>query len=364
MKPLPVTKSFMPPFSEFNEMIQECWSSQHLTNNGPLLQKFEKEIAKVLKVPRALCVSNGTIALQLAIRALNLKGKIITTPYSYVATTSSILWEHCQPVFADISPFDLNIDSEKIEELIDNETTAILAVHVYGNPCDVGAIQKIADKYSLKVIYDAAHAFGVEYQDTSIASFGDISTFSLHATKLIHSVEGGVVVCNDKRIHDRISLQRAFGHNDDNHLLVGINGKMSELHAAMGLCVLKYVDHILDKRKGIFKIYQSRLGELGLETPGVRAGTKPNYSYFPVLFENQRIRDSVHEKLKKSKIFTRKYFYPSLNQLPYLTNLTSHNCPISESATSRTLCLPLYTELELPEVNFIMDSLQKAIGEV
>ena len=358
MKPIQVTQAFLPPLEEYTECLKDIWASRHLTNNGPYLSIFEDEVRGILNTRNAMCVSNGTIAIQLAIRAFRLRGKIITTPFSYVATTSSVLWEHCEPIFADISPRDLNIDPLKVEALIDKDTVAILAVHVYGHVCDVEALQEIANRHGLKLIYDAAHAFGVEYKNKPISHYGDATTFSLHATKLVHSIEGGIVVAQSPEIYQELYYLRAFGHTKDEHKTLGINAKLSEVHAAMGHCVLKYFPQIITNRRRIYEFYKSELSSMPVEIPEHREHTRPNYSYFPVLFDSTARCEKVYQTLQELSIFTRKYFYPSLNTLPYVKY---QSCPVSESVSQRVLCLPLYADLGDDEAAHVTESLRKTL---
>jgi len=244
-----VTQPYLPVYSEYEKYLKEIWQRNWLTNNGPCVQQLEKALKEFLGVKHLLFVNNGTIAIQIALKALAPAGEIITTPFSYVATTNSILWEGCRPVFADIKDSDFNIDPEKIIPLINERTTAILATHVYGNPCDTVAIEKIAEEHNLVVIYDAAHAFGTKYQAKALLSYGNVSTCSFHATKLFHTVEGGAIICNDDELADRMTLYRQFGHAGDDYFCIGINGKNSEVHAAMGLCILPSIDEIIADRK-------------------------------------------------------------------------------------------------------------------
>ena len=284
-----VTKSYMPPLAEYLEYLQRIWASNQLTNNGPLVQELEAKLKEFLGVRHIFFVSNGTIAIQIAIRALALQGEIITTPFSYVATTSSIIWEGCQPVFVDIDPETLNIDPDRIEAAITPRTTAILPVHVYGHPCDVESIHEIAERHRLKVIYDAAHAFGGKYKDQPLANFGDIATLSFHATKLFHTVEGGAIVTNDDDAARRIAYLRNFGHQGPESFQgLGINGKNSELHAAMGLCILPKVPDIIARRRLLCELYDQLLQGSGLKRPRQLAGTHYNYAYYPVLFPSER----------------------------------------------------------------------------
>ncbi len=344
MQRVNVTKTFLPPYKEYEEYVKEIWACDQLTNQGPLLQTFEAEVSKLLDVSNLHFVSNGTVALQLAIRALGItEGQIITTPFTYVATVSSILWERCEPVFVDIDPQTLCIDADKIEAAITSETKAIMPVHVFGIPCDVEKIETIAKKYNLKVIYDGAHAFGVDYKGKSLLSRGDVSTCSFHATKLFHTVEGGCVIARDASVSAEVELMKHFGHVGDDHYTLGINAKASELHAAMGLCNLKYLEANIEERKRLTKLYESLLGDK-FERPVIPVEVTYNYSYLPVIFKSEAELVEKTKTLNEQGIYPRRYFYPSLNTLSYVKNKQA--CPISEDIASRVLCLPLYIGLD------------------
>lgn len=345
---IPVTKPFLPPKNEYIEYIDSIWERVWLTNQGPLVNELELQLKEYLDVKHLLYLGNGTIALQLAIKALELKGDIITTPYSYVATTSSIVWEGCNPVFVDIDENTLNINPTLIEQAITPNTSAILATHVFGNPCDVDAIDKIAKKHNLKVIYDGAHAFGVKVNGKSIFEYGDISTTSFHATKLFHTTEGGAVFTKDPKLLRKISLMKSFGHlSQITFEGVGINGKNSEFHAAMGLCNLKYVDSILQKRKQQSEYYNHKLENLNVQRQVIHPKCQYNFAYYPIFFENEEILFKIVEELKNYQIYPRRYFYPSLNKLPYLNHAV--DCPISEKIAKGSLCLSLYHNLSKEE---------------
>lgn len=348
---IPVTKPFLPSEDEFKEYLDDIWERQWLTNNGPLLNDFELKLKNYLNVKHLLYVCNGTFALQLAIKALQLKGEIITTPFSYVATTSSIVWEGCQPVYVDIDPETLNIDPTKIIAAITPNTSAILATHVYGNPCDIDKIQEIADKYHLKVIYDAAHCFGTKYKTKSVFEYGDISTTSFHATKLFHTIEGGAVFTKDPDLLKKMLYLRNFGHNGpENFASLGINGKNCEFHAAMGLCNLKYVDEILERRKLLSEHYFKRLINVNASFPKLNQNKDYNYSYFPILFETEELRIKCMEQLELSLIYCRRYFSPALSTLPYVKQV---KMPICDDVVKRILCLPLYHSLTFPDLDMI-----------
>lgn len=342
-----VTRTDLPDLEEYVAHLKDIWAANHITNNGPKLQQLERELQFRFQNQNVLCVSNGTIALQLAIRALNISQEIITTPFSYVATTNSILWEQCTPVFADIRASDFCIDPTEIEKKITPRTQAILAVHVYGYPCDIPAIEKIAREHHLKVIYDAAHAFDVKLNGIPLCNFGDVSTLSFHATKLFHAVEGGAVISRYQDVREKVHLLRAFGHRQDEYVSIGINGKQSEFHAAMGLVMLPKVKDFIEKRQKISKQYDELLKDLPLQRPVVPQGLDYNYAYYPVVFADEMAMLKCFSKLNEERIIPRRYFYPSLNRLPHLK---ADACPISEGIASRVLCLPLYSQLDSENV--------------
>lgn len=349
---IPVTKPFLPPVEEFKKYVDGIWQRQWLTNMGPLASDLEMKLKNHLSVKHLLFVTNGTVALQMAIKALDLKGEIITTPFSFVATTSSIVWEGCTPVFVDIDKESLCIDPTKIEEAITEKTSAILATHVYGNPCDVEAIEKIAKKHNLKVIYDGAHAFGVEINGKSVFEYGDISTCSLHATKLYHSTEGGFIVTKDAELLKKMAHIRNFGISGfDSFAELGINGKNSELHAAMGLVNLNYINDIHQKRKELTEYYDEKLKNLKAVKPLWHKQANLNYAYYPIVLESEELLLKIKTRLDSSEIFTRRYFYPSLaSSLPYLE---PEFLPVTDNISKRILCLPLYYDLTLEEVDLI-----------
>lgn len=346
-----VTKSYLPDIDLYKSYIDSIWDKCYLTNQGPLVQTLESELKSYLDVEHFHFVSNGTIALQISLHALDInEGEIITTPFSYVATVSSILWERCTPVFVDIDPDTLCIDSKKLEMAITPKTKAIMAVHVFGYPCDVEEIERIANKHGLKVIYDGAHAFGAKFKGKSLLDYGDISTCSFHATKLFQTIEGGCVIARDSATNDRLGLIKSFGHLGDNHYCLGINAKASEFQAAMGLCNIKDIEKILSARKDISETYNALLDGL-IKTPYMPEEFEYNYAYYPAIFPTEDICQRTIEALNKNDIFPRRYFYPSLNSLCYLENKTA--CPISEDIASRILCLPLYVGLEKDNVQRI-----------
>ena len=353
-----VTKPFFPPIEEYNAYISEIWKRGWITNNGPLLNDLELRLKEYLQLDHLLYLGNGTIAIQIAIKALDLKGKIITTPFSYVATTSSIVWENCKPIFVDIDSETLNINPEAIEAAITKDTSAILATHVFGNPCDIDAISKIAAKYNLNVIYDAAHCFGTKYKGKSVFAYGDISTVSFHATKVFHTAEGGAVITQSPELLKRMSKLRNFGHSGPVEFDgIGINGKNSELHAALGLVNLKYIDRLLAKRQELSLYYNQQLTGLRHRTIKITHDAQFNFAYYPVIFETEEQLIKSVEMLNGHWIYPRRYFYPSLNTISY----TGHqSMPVSESIAKRILCLPLYHELERSDIDFIARLLLRA----
>ncbi|PWN68324.1 aminotransferase DegT [Chryseobacterium phosphatilyticum] len=349
---IPVTQPFLPPQEEFQKYLDGIWKRNWLTNMGPLASQLEMELKDHLKLNHLLFVTNGTIAIQMAIKALEISGEVITTPFSFIATTSTIVWEGCTPVFVDIDPNSLCIDAKKIEEAITEKTSAILATHVYGNPCDVVTIEAIAKKHNLKVIYDAAHAFGVEVNGRSIFEYGDISTCSLHATKLYHTVEGGLVITKDPDLLKKLAFIRNFGISGfDSFSELGLNGKNSEFHAAMGLVNLKYISKIHDKRKALAELYDKKLKGLKHFKPAWHIQANDNHAYYPIILESEELLLKLKTEMDKQEIFTRRYFYPSLaSALPYLPKL---ELPITEDIAKRALCLPFYYDLTFEEIELI-----------
>jgi dTDP-4-amino-4,6-dideoxygalactose transaminase len=346
-----VTKTFLPPIEEYNKQVQRAWDNQWLTNRGELVLELEEKLKNYLSISNIIVTNNGTIPLQIALKLLGKHGEIITTPFSYVATTASIVWENCTPVFVDIHPEYLTIDETKIEEAITDKTTAILATHVFGSPCNVIVIEAIAKKHNLKVIYDAAHCFGVKYNGKSIFDYGDVSTCSFHATKLFHTGEGGAMFTKDQDLQHKLFYSHNFGHNGPLAFHgLGINGKMSELQAAMGLSVLPCIDKIIDERKKVVDFYNDKLNFAKLRCLKIRENTDWNYSYYPVIFETEERLLKVQKALNENQIVPRRYFYPSLNTISYSKE---QSMPISESIASRILCLPLYVGLSLDELEFI-----------
>ncbi|MCF8463902.1 MAG: DegT/DnrJ/EryC1/StrS family aminotransferase [Flavobacteriales bacterium] len=358
--PLYVTKSFLPPVEEYTERIKAIWESGQLTNQGTNLVELEKKLQDHLAVKHLFAVSNGTLALQVAFKALELTGDVITTPFSYVATVSSLAWEGLNPVFVDIKEDDLCIDPAKIEASITPSTSAILATHVYGFPCDVVAIEKIAAKHNLKVIYDAAHAFDVTVNSKSVLAYGDASTLSFHATKIFHSGEGGAIVTPHADVAHKIGYMRNFGHNGPEAFQgIGINAKVSEVHAALGLCVLPHMQTIIAHRQQATQQYDALLSNLP-NMRVVKAGIacKHNYAYYPVLFNTEEVLTKAVASLNAASIFPRRYFFPSLETLPYVGH---YEVPISRSISSRILCLPLSAEISEAEVSEVAAIIRTAL---
>ena len=357
---IPVTKTFLPPQEEFNTQVKRAWDKIWITNRGDLTLELEEKLKNYLTIDNIIITNNGTIPLQIALKLLGNNGEIITTPFSYVATTAAIIWENCKPVFVDIHPEYLTIDESKIEAAITPKTTAILATHVFGNPCNIEIIEAIAKKNNLYVIYDAAHCFGVKYKNQSVFNFGNISTCSFHATKLFHTGEGGAMICNDEELNHKLFYSHNFGHNGplDFHGL-GINGKISELQSAMGLAVFPYMDFIINERKKVVEFYLKKLNLSILNTIKIRDNTTWNYSYFPIIFETEEQLLSVQKALNEVQIIPRRYFYPSLNTINYIND--DKKMEVSESIASRILCLPLYVGLSNDVLEKIVSIINKQI---
>lgn len=346
-----ITKPFLPDMKEYISYLEGIWEREWLTNNGPLVSDLEIKLKEFLNIKHLLYLGNGTIAIQIAIQALGMKGEIITTPFSYAATTNSVVWEGCKPVFADIDRASLNVDPSKIEERITPQTTGILLTHVYGNPCDVEAVAAIAQKHGLKVIYDGAHAFGVKYKGQSIFNYGDVTTTSFHATKLFHTIEGGAVTTGDAALLRKMSLLRNFGHiGNDQFEVAGVNGKNSEFHAAMGLVNLKHIDKIMESRRSQSLYYDKALATVRVTKPTILAGAEWNYSYYPVIFETEEQLLKSVETLNAHWIYPRRYFYPSLSTLPYVDR---QEMPVAEDIAKRVLCLPMYHSLRQEDIDYI-----------
>jgi dTDP-4-amino-4,6-dideoxygalactose transaminase len=355
-----VTKTFLPPFDEYAEMLRRAWDKAWVTNNGELLIELESKLRSYLGVKNLWFCNNGTIVLQMALKALKITGDVITTPFSYVATTTAILWENSRPIFADIDETSFCIDPSKIEAAITSSTQAILATHVYGYPCDVAAIEAIAQRHNLKVIYDAAHAFGTQINGKSLLNYGDVSTCSFHATKLFHTGEGGCVATNNDELAHQLLLYRHFGHIGDKYYSMGINGKNSEFHAAIGLCNLKYIEEIMQRRKEQWLAYKMGLDGSGLQLLELDGEVKYNYAYFPVIFPTEALLLHTIESLAAKEIIPRRYFYPALNTLPYVNY---QSCPIAESIAKRVICLPLFHDLASDTLEQIISIIVREIKQ-
>lgn len=353
-----VTQPTLPPLDEFIPYLEKIWENKILTNNGPFHQQLEKELCNYLGVKYISLFSNGTMALITALQALRISGEVITTPYSFVATTHSLWWNNIRPVFVDIEPDYFTLDPAKIEAAITPQTTAILPVHVYGNPCNVDEIKRISDTYGLKVIYDACHTFGVEKSEIPILNYGDLSVMSFHATKVFNTFEGGAIICHDQAMKKRIDNLKNFGFAGETTVVApGINAKMNEVQSAMGLLQLKRIDAAIDKRKQITEVYRKELfGIEGLSFLEDIPSVKHCYSYFPILIDVKKYgksRDDVYEKLKTHNIFGRRYFYPLISQFPTYRGLKSakaDNLPYAERIAEEVICLPIYTDLEIIKV--------------
>ena len=365
--PIFVTQPYLPSLSEFVPYLEKIWDSHVLTNGGPMHQQLERALGEYLGVEHIALFNNGTVALLTALQALRISGEVITTPYSFVATAHSLLWNGLKPVFVDIDPVTLNMDPAKIEAAITPQTTAIMPVHCYGTPCDVDAIQKIADIYNLKVIYDAAHAFGVCRDDGSILRHGDLSVLSFHATKVFNTFEGGAIVCPDVKTKQRIDQLKNFGFVDEVTVVApGINGKMSEINAAFGLLQLQHMNKVMARRRGIDARYRQGLkGIKGLQVVDECSATTANYSYFPILINGDYpiSRDALYQCLKDHGIFARRYFYPLISEFPMYRGLPSakpSNLPVATDIANRVLCLPIYPALSDLDVTRIVALLEKA----
>jgi len=363
MEPVFVTRPFLPPLEEFNKYLKEIWESRWLTNDGKFHHELEKALCEYLGVKYISLFANGTLALITALQELRITGEVITTPYSFVATTHALWWNNIKPVFVDIEPGTFNIDPTKIEAAITPQTTAILPVHVYGNPCDVNSIKKIADTYGLKVIYDACHTFGVSLNGVPVLEYGDLSVMSFHATKVYNTFEGGAIVCHDEATKNRIDYLKNFGFAGEVTIVApGINAKMNEVQAAMGLLQLKYTDQAINKRKEIAIQYRQELSGIdGITYLEDIPGVKHCYSYFPILIDSEKFgttRDAVYDGLKTHKIYGRRYFYPLISHFPIYKGLKSaaaENLPCAEDVSNRVLCLPIYPDLEKEVVKRICE---------
>ena len=357
-KPIYVTRPFLPPFDEFSESLKKIWNNKWLTNDGEFHQKFEKELAEFLGVKYVSLFTNGTLALITALQALRIAGEVITTPFSFVATTHSLWWNSIKPVFVDIEPNFCNIDPEKIEAAITPQTTAILPVHVYGNPCKMDKIQKIADIYGLKVIYDAAHAFGVTLNNISVLNYGDLSVLSFHATKVFNTFEGGAIICHDEKTKQRIDFLKNFGFSDEVTVVApGINAKMNEFQASLGLHQLKYFHEVVKKRKTIALLYREQFKDIdGVIVLPENPEVYTNYSYFPIFVDKKlfgKSRDDIYSLLRKNNIYSRRYFYPLISKFPMYRGIPSSsakNLPVAERIGNEVLCLPIYPDLNHTDV--------------
>ncbi len=361
-----VTKAFLPPLEEYIEQISDLWNTHILTNAGKIHNELEEKLREYLQVENCILLCNGHMGLELALQAFHLEGEVITTPFTFASTTNAIIRSGLTPVFADIKPDDYTIDPDSVERLITDRTCAILPVHVYGNVCDVERLQKIADKYHIKLIYDAAHAFGVEYKHKAIGSYGDASVFSFHATKPFHAIEGGAIVTKDKRIRENILHMRNFGISSDNEdsLEIGPNGKMSEFHAAMGICNLRHIKEITKARRRVVEKYYENLKEVkGVKVYRPNGNVKSNYAYFPIVVDANEYgedRDELCQRLQKHEIYPRKYFYPlTKNQACHGNRFMNQKTPIAEYISESILALPLYVDLEMQNVDRICDIIRR-----
>ena len=347
-----VTRPSLPPLEEYIELLQGIWERGILTHHGPLVQRLEAELIQALRVPNLTAVTNGTLAIQLALRAFNLQGEIITTPFTWIATPAAVTWEHCTPVFVDVHPGTFNIDPEKIEAKITSRTKAILAVHVFSNPCDIEAIEAFSEKHGLRVIYDAAHAMFVNYRGRSILEYGDVSATSFHATKIFQTGEGGACVARDPLIAQRLARLRFFGHNEQKEIVdLGMNAKMTEIHAAMGLALLPHMASVLATRRRKYNLYRDLLAECPFVSFQSFPPESYNYSYLPVLFKDEPQVLEIIQRLNKHHILPRRYFHPSLNTVKTLD--AEGEFPVSEDLARRVLCLPLYDTLPEEQIAFI-----------
>jgi dTDP-4-amino-4,6-dideoxygalactose transaminase len=357
-----VTKPYLPPLAEFLPSLEKIWDSHVLTNCGPFHQEFERELCRYLGVEHVAVFANATIALVTALQSMRITGEVITTPYSFVATTHALHWNGIKPVFVDIDPRTLNLDPEKVEAAITPQTTAIMPVHCYGHPANVEALQRIADIYNLKIIYDAAHAFAVKKNGTSVLSHGDLSVLSFHATKVFNTFEGGAIVCPDAKTKLRIDQLKNFGHAGETSVVApGINGKMSEFNAALGLLQLKHIDDALRQRRQIDTLYRDQLSAI----PGIRLlhaapGCEINYGYFPILIQDEFpiSRDELYDRMKDAGVHPRKYFFPLISEFPMYRGLASsskQNLPVATKASRQVLCLPIYPGLERATIDKICD---------
>ncbi len=363
-----VTQPYLPPLEEFLPYLQQIWASRQLTNAGPFHVQFETALARYLKIPHAALFSNGTLALVTALQALRITGEVITTPYSFVATAHALLWNGIKPVFVDIEPHGFGLDPDKIEAAITPQTTAILGVHVYGFPAQVARIQKIADTYGLRVIYDAAHAFGVQYQGLPLVSHGDLSVLSFHATKVFNTFEGGAIICPDAKTKQRIDYLKNFGFVDETTVAAtGINGKMNEFQAALGLLQLEHIDHCIRQRSEVARFYRQQLEAVpGIVLPALQPDATPNHAYFPILVTQHfpLSRDDLYHRLRAREIWTRRYFYPLISEFSMYRGLPSANpawLPVATRISRQILCLPIYPDLDPLQQQHIIQAIMDAI---
>ncbi len=362
-----ITQPSLPPLDEFIPYLQDIWQSKELTNNGKYHKQFEEALADFLGVKYVSLFNNGTLALITALQALRITGEVITTPYSFVATTHALNWNGIKPVFVDIDPFNFNLDPEKIEAAITPKTTAILPVHIYGNPCNVEKIQNIADIYGLNVIYDACHAFGVTFKKESILNFGDMSVLSFHATKVFTTFEGGAIICHDEKTKKRIDFLKNFGFADEVTVVgQGINAKMNEFQAALGLLQLKYINNNIKERKNITATYKQAISSIeGIKTLDEIENVEHNYAYFPIFINKEKLgidRDNLYSILRENNIYARRYFYPLISQFPsykHLDSAAKENLPVAEKITKEVLCLPIYPGMALLEVEKICNIIKE-----
>lgn len=366
-KQITVTSPLLPDLEEFNALLQEIWSSKWITNNGSFHKQLEKELAEYLKVPYISLFTNGTLPLLTALQALRVTGEVITTPYSFVATTHSIWWNGCKPVFVDIDPATGNMDPDALEAAITTKTTAIMPVHVYGKPCDVKRIQDIADKYGLKVIYDAAHAFGVEVNGESILTAGDMSTLSFHATKVYNTLEGGALVMHDAETKKRIDYLKNFGFAGETEVVApGINSKVDEVRAAYGILNLRQVDAAIEARRQVALKYREALRPVdGITFMDDMPGVKHNYSYFPIFVDAEQYgmtRDELYEKMRSHNVLGRRYFYPLISTFSTYKGLDSarpENLPNAHKMADSVICLPMHHDLSDEDINRVLDLIVK-----
>ncbi|MEX9607652.1 DegT/DnrJ/EryC1/StrS family aminotransferase [Providencia huaxiensis] len=368
MNPITVTSPLLPPLDELTPYLEDIWQRKWLTNNGHYHQQLEKELCEYLGVEHICLFSNGTLALITALQALELKGEVITTPYSFVATSHAIMLNNLTPVFVDIDPNTFNLDPKKIEEAITDKTSAILPVHVYGNPCDHDAIQKIADKHNLKVIYDAAHAFGVTKDGTSILNWGDLSILSFHATKAYSTIEGGAIICHSPEMKSKLDKLKNFGYESETQIsMLGSNAKMNEIQAAFGLATLKHIDKAILKRQTIAHLYRKLLRDInGVYFLDDISKVQHNYSYFPILINEKEYgmsRDDLYGKLKENNIFSRRYFYPLITDFNYYNQnkelFISHTTTEAKKISNNVICLPIHHDLRSDEINYIVQHIKE-----